>query len=725
MPHIEVSPARVLAELEKILVSRVFSKATRSSRLLRFLVQETVEGRADSLKEYTLGTSVLGRNPSFDTRIDPIARVEASRLRDRLDLYYANEGRGDLVVISLPKGGYVPAFAIGTSEAAGSTPASPSRAPALLLARWRWPMAGSALMALAGMVAFAFLRPHAPAVPSLRVSVVGPPNASIDSFAISPDGARIVMAATAQNTSSLYLRPLNSFTFQWLSGTEGAWSPFWSPDGRSIGFFTLQKLKIVDVGTGAVRTLCEAGLGRGGTWSRSGEIVFASGPLGPLKRVSASGGKVAPATWIDSRRGETGHRWPQFLPDGRHFLYFAAASEYGKFGIDVGDLDSHTSRRIIAADTNGAYAPDPGSGSGRILFLRRGTLTAQAFDPTQLRTIGDPMTVSPEVNYVPLSRYAQFSVSNTGVLAYIAGSPFNRELTWLDRAGAPHGRVGEPGDFDALHLSPDDKRVILNRSDPEIGYPGVWSIDLVRGSSSRVTSGSVDFSPIWSPDASQVAYATATLGDRGMTLLRAPLSGGPTRRLRDLPGAGFPSDWSSNGRYLAYTGYGGHSGSGVYIFPVEDGEASKPWEYLETGHNAGGAVFSPVQGGADPKWIAYTSDESGRNEVYIQSLPRDHFKLQVSSVGGSHVQWRRDAKELFYLAPNGDLMALDIRLFPKLEAGLARPLFRISYPVASPQLSLNYAVARDGQRFLVSQPITGAAPSISVVTNWVATAPFK
>jgi hypothetical protein len=169
----------------------------------------------------------------------------------------------------------------------------------------------------------------------------------------------------------------------------------------------------------------------------------------------------------------------------------------------------------------------------------------------------------------------------------------------------------------------------------------------------------------------------------------------------------------------------GQGGSGVYIVPVEDGEGGKPWEYLETEHNEGGAVFSPAQGGADPKWIAYTSDESGRNEVYIQSLPRDGFKVQVSSAGGSHVQWRRDTKELFYLAPTGDLMALDIRLSPKLEAGLARPLFRISYPIASPLLSLNYAAARDGQRFLVSPPITGAAPSISVVTNWVPTAPFK
>jgi len=730
MPHIEVPPVSVLAELEKILVSRVFSTAGRPSRLLRFLVQETVDGRGDSLKEYTLGTTVLGRKPTFDPRIDPIARVEASRLRDRLNLYYATEGRTDLVVISLPKGGYVPVFQIGTSEELPTLSSAPL-APALPLARaasrmpWNWLTAVSALLVVVGVTTFALLRSPAPAVSSLHFSVVAPQNASIDSFAISPDGARLVVAATTQNISSLYLRPLNSFVYQRLSGTEGAWSPFWSPDGRSIGFFTLERLNVVEVGTGAVRTLCEAGLGRGGTWSRLGEIVFASGPLGPLKRISASGGKVAPATLLDSGHGEIGHRWPQFLPDGRHFLYFAAAHEYDKFGIAIGDLDSHSSWRVVAADTNGAYVPDPGGRSGRLLFVTHGTLKAQAFDPNRFRTVGDPVTVSPEVNYVPLSRYAQFSVSNTGVLAYMAGSPFNQELTWLDRAGAQLGRVGEPGDFDALHLSPDDKRVILNRSDPTIGYPGVWSVDLVRGSSSRVTSRSVDFSPIWSPDASQVVYATATLADRGMTLLQVPASGGPARRLREIAGAGFPSDWSSNGRYVSYTGYLGHGGSGIYIVPVQHGEAGEPWPYLETERNEGGAVFSPAQGGADPKWIAYTSDESGRNEVYIQSLPRDGLKVQISSAGGSHVQWRRDAKELYYLAPNGDLMAIETKVSPKLEAGLPRPLFHIGYPVVSPAPSLNYAVARDGQRFLVSRPMAAAAPSISVMTNWAITEPFK
>jgi len=731
MPHDEISPASVIAELEKILVSRVFSTAGRASRLLRFLVQETVDGRGDSLKEYTLGTSVLGRNHSFDPRIDPIARVEASRLRDRLDLYYATEGRTDQVVISLPKGGYVPVFDISAPESAmpvspplAPVPAIPARWTGLRLL-WHWIAAIGAVLAIAGTGTLALLRPHAPAVSSLRLSVVPPPNASIDSFAISPDGARIVVAGSSQNTTSLFLRPLNSFAYQKLSGTDGAWNPFWSPDGRSIGFFTLGKLKIVEAGTGAIRTLCEAGLGRGGSWGRSGEIVFASGALGPLYRISASGGKPTPATWIDSVRGEIGHRWPQFLPDGRHFLYFAAAVEYDKFGIDIGDLDSHSSRRIIAADTNAAYAPDPAGGSGRLLIVRHGALNAQAFDPAQFRTVGDPVTVSPEVNYVPLSRYAQFSVSDTGVLAYIAGSPFNQELTWFDRLGAPLGRAGDPGDFSALHLSPDGKRAILNRSDPEMGYPGVWSVDLVRGSSSRVTSGSVDFFPVWSPDASQVVFARAVMADKGMTLSRAPASGGPTHRLRDITGAGFPSDWSSNGRYVVYTGYLGHGGSGIYILPLQDGEAGEPWEYLKTEHNEGGAMFSPAQGGGEPKWIAYTSDDSGRNEVYIQSFPRAGTKLQVSPTGGSDVQWRLDAKELYYLAPNGDLMAVDMKISPKLEAGLPRPLFRIGSPIVSPAHSLNYAPARDGQRFLVSRPIAGATSSISVVMNWLATSSGK
>jgi len=731
MAHIEVSPASVLAELDKILTSRVFSTAGRPSRLLRFLVQETIDGRGDSLKEYTLGTSVLGRQPSFDPRIDPIARVEAARLRDRLDLYYATEGRTDPVTISLPKGGYVPAFEMGALEGApalaSSLPPAIPAGGAILRIPWQWVAAVSGLLAMAGIATFTLLHPRTPAVSTLRLSVVPPPNASIDSFAMSPDGVRIVVAATSQNTSSLFLRPLNSFAYQKLSGTEGAWNPFWSPDGASIGFFTPGKLKVVEAGTGAVRSLCEAALGRGGTWSRSGEIVFASGALGPLYRISASGGKPVAVTSLDTSRGETGHRWPQFLPDGRHFLYFAAASEYDKMGIDIGDLDSHSSLRIVAADTNAAYARNSSDGSEHLLFARHGALNSQTFDPAQFRTVGDPVTVSPEVNYAPLSRYAQFSASDSGILAYVTGTPFNQELTWFDRLGATLGRVGEPGDFNGLHLSPDGKRVILIRSDPEM-YLGVWSIDLARGSSSRVTSGAVDFSPVWSPDASQVVFARAVQAERGMTLSLAPASGGSTLRLRDITGAGFPSDWSSNKRYVAYTGYVGQGGAGIYILPLQQGKAGEPWEYLQTEHNEGGAVFSPAQGDGDPKWIAYTSDESGRNEVYIQSFPKAGTKLQVSLAGGSDVQWKPDAKELYYLAPNDDLMALDITTSPKLEAGLPRRMFRISSPTVFPAHSLNYAnyaPARDGQRFLVSRTIAGPASSISVVTNWMTTAPRK
>jgi serine/threonine protein kinase len=646
----------------------------------------------------------------------------------------ATEGRTDPVTISLPKGGYVPALEIRAPEA--TAPLAPSLQPAMPAGKavsripWQWIATVSALvMAMAAIATFTLFQSHTPAVSSLRLSVDPPPNASIDSFAVSPDGARIAVAATSQNTSALFLRPLNSFAYQKLSGTEGAFNPFWSPDGGSIGFFTPGELKAVEAGTGRVRRLCAAALGRGGTWSRSGEIVFASGALGPLYRIPASGGKPVAITSLDSSRGETGHRWPQFLPDGRHFLYFAAAEEYDKMGIDIGDLDSHSSRRILAADTNAAYAPNPGGGSGRLLFVKHGALTSQAFDPDQLRTVGDLVTVSREANYAPLSRYAQFSVSDTGVLAYLAGSPFSRELIWFDRSGATLRRVGEPGDFTALHLSPDGKHVILNRSDPEMGYPELWSIDLVRESSSRVTSGSVDFSPVWSPDESRVVFARAGLAERGMTLVQVPASGGSTHRLRDITGAGFPSDWSSNGRYLAYTGYAWHGGgAGIYVLPVQQGEAGEPWEYLQTEHNQGGAVFSPAQAGRDPKWIAYTSDESGRNEVYIQSFPRAGTKLQISLAGGNDVHWRPDGKELYYLAPNDDLMAVDIRISPKLEAGLPRRLFPIASPTVFPVHSLNfadYAPARDGKRFLVSRTIAGSPSSISVMTNWVATAPWK
>jgi Tol biopolymer transport system component len=295
-------------------------------------------------------------------------------------------------------------------------------------------------------------------------------------------------------------------------------------------------------------------------------------------------------------------------------------------------------------------------------------------------------------------------------------------LTWFDRRGVALGRAGEPGDFSGLHLSPDGMHVLFNRSDPKMGYPEVWTTDLTRGSSSRITSGSVDFSPVWSPDGRQVIFARAVSADRGMTLSQAPSDGGPSHPLSNLAGAGFPSSWSSNGRYVAYTGFVGRGGAGIYILTVHNDEVGEPREYLETEHNEGGAVFSPAQDTADPKWIAYTSDESGREEVYIQSLPRTGIKLQVSPTGGSQAQWRHDARELYYLAPNGDLMAVDIRISRKLEAGLPRPMFRIGFPKISMAPLLSYAPSRGGERFLVSRRTD---PSISVVTNWASIDPQK
>jgi len=698
----------VFAELGRVLASSPFANANRSSSLLQFLVTETLEGRSEHLKEYVLGVQALGRAENFDPRIDPIARVEASRLRNKLDLCYADPTAQPSVRISLPKGSYVPEFATPNKDRPRIQPAGRRRG---------YVVAWIAVAFVAGAVLSAVSINRTPPREALRVSILPPHDAEVNSLAVSPDGQSIAMAASVAGTSRLYLRRISaSFEPVLLTGTEGAAFPFWSPNGRSIAFFAGRKLKVLDVNAGEAHVLAEAPLGRGGAWTRDGEIIFAPGALGPLVRVPANGGKVVPFTPLNQSDGEVSHIWPALLPDGKRLGFLAQNRDPALDAVSVIDLNAPYKRtRVVSANSSIAFRRSNENGLS-VLLLRDGALVEQRLAESRLTSIGESKSIARQVNFDPLDRYVLFSASGTNSVAFVPGTPFRFRLQWVNRSGGQIDSVAEDGDYYALKISSDGSHLLTNRTDSRTGSTGVWSVDLVRGTVSPVTTGGVDFFPISSPDGSEIAFAKSDgTAERGMRLSIVPRTGGESRVVLDVKGPVFPSDWSSDGAFLAYTGY--EPLARVTVLSIHDGAAKETWAYSPVGHSAGGGVFKPSGSRGAPKWIAYTSDESGRNEVYLQSLSSDRAKVQISVSGGDRPLWRRDGKELFFVNGLEELCAVDL---PQDGAAFGTPhaLFKLAgSQQAVPPYALDYAASLDGQRFLIRREAGRAERSVINITR--------
>src|SRR5260221_1092329 len=358
---------RVRIQLDRILASAAFADAERASGFLRFVVNRAMDGRAGEIKESVIAVEVLGRNPSFDSKSDPIVRVEARRLRDRLSSYYSGEGGADRVLISLPKGGYVPEFSERQPPAG---PIATTKHFAVLLTGW-------ALFGLtAAVLGFFFLRRAPDSAGTVRLSILPPETASFESFAVSPDGRKVAFTAASNGVLMLWVRALDSLEAKPLAGTENAFYPFWSPNSRSIGFHTPNKLKTIEIAGGPARDIADIVIGHGGSWSQEGIIAFCPRPGGILYQVAATGGAPRPVTSLDPARAEVAHSYPQFLPDGRHFLYLAASSRPGESSIRVASLDSTASKVLLSADTTAAYAPVLRGHPGSLLFVHDGALMA-------------------------------------------------------------------------------------------------------------------------------------------------------------------------------------------------------------------------------------------------------------------------------------------------------------------------------------------------------------
>jgi Tol biopolymer transport system component len=572
-----------------------------------------------------------------------------------------------------------------------------------------WIAAAMLLLALIGLSFVHFRKAPPPEERSVRFQVPWPEKSSDAIFRLSPDGRYLAIAGSLNSSSRLWVRPLDSLEARVLPGTEEARFPFWSPDSAFIGFFAQGKLKRIALAGGPPQAICDAPRGLGGTWNRDGVIVFTPDFGMPLYRVPAAGGGPAPVTKL---AGSVGHAWPQFLPRTDRFLYFGFGVGLGKreaSGIYVCSLDEKPPVHILAGSAATYAPPDASSNTGYLLFLRERTLMAQSFDPERLRLRGDLVPLAEPVGTEVLGFLPAFSVSDGGVLAYSSGEEgANRELVWLDRTGKLIGSAGPPGEYSNFRLSPDEKRIVMDRSAPQ-SAPDIWVLDLLRGVTSRLTfDPATDNLPIWSPDGQRVVFPSSRKGLFDLYIKAASGAGQEELLIKLGTPTGWATDWSRDGRFILYQIPGVNTGQDLWIAP-QFGDR-KPFPYLQTQFNEQEGAFSP-----DGRWIAYVSDESGRDEIYVQAFPLSGEKHEISTGGGSEPYWKEDGRELFYMAADRNLMAVPVTLGTTITPGTPKALF----PVPASALRHSYAVTADGQRFLVTRS-AGEMPPITVVLNWQA-----
>jgi Tol biopolymer transport system component len=609
----------------------------------------------------------------------------------------------------------------GATTAVATAEVSKSEHRSKLIARLGW-VAAALLLAATLVLALLYFRRAEPRAEIVRFTLPPPEKSSYrGDLALSPDGRRLAYVVQGSGGRTLWLRALDSVEARELPGTAEAHLPFWSPDGRFIGFFAGNKLKKIDTVGGSPQALAEVtDDGRGGAWGPDGTIIFAPAFTSPLMKVSAGGGTVEPVTELDQSLEQNSHRWPSFLPDGRHFLYFARGKKRDAEGIYVGSLDSKSGKFLLNTKLLAKYAPAAaGSDKGHLLFVRDKTLLAQSFDVGRLQLSGEPAVVVEGVLNFPEeggpTAYAAFSASANGHLSYLPGSMSLTQMGWFDRAGKSLGDVGPPGQFSEPGQSPDGKRGAFARSDPQ-QQSDLWLLDLARGTTTRFTfDSSAEASPVWSKDGKHIYFASNREGGRFNLYQKISSGAGSDELLLKTDNNIFPDDWLSGklGELLIYEMDNPKTRFDLWVLPLT-GER-KPYPFFQTEFNETHAQFSP-----DGLFVAYVSDESGRAEVYVQSFPASGGKWQISSAGGDQPQWRHDGRELFYIAPNKAIMAVPIASGSSFELGTPVALFDTRVPSGSITGDRNnYVVAAGGQRFLINNLIDeGNTQPITIILNW-------
>jgi eukaryotic-like serine/threonine-protein kinase len=547
------------------------------------------------------------------------------------------------------------------------------------------------------------------------------PSGTREPFALSPDGRYLAMEGK-RPTGRLWVRPIDSSLTRELPGTEGGVYPFWSPDSIDIGFFANGKLKKIALASGVVQILSDADGRAGGSWGPDGTILFRPGGSGAesyiLGRVAETGGVPVPVTKLAAETDI--HRFPAFLPDGKHFLYLLGSEKAETGGIYVGSVDGAPPVRLLADQSSAEYVPSAAPArTGFILFTRGTTLMALPFDPKRLQAVGEMFPLAEQVNFTGNAEHSGFTASANGVLAYVSGAPLQaQQLVWRDRNGNRLSALPKTGAIRAASISPDGRTVATSLIDPQSGAGDYWLMDVASGALSRFTSldpGSITANPVWSPDAKRIAYYVRTTSSVFGTLYSKPARalGQPEPLVQVTGGDGHAYDWSPDGKFIAYAQNGRETKRDIWLLPV-DGDR-KPIPYLNSAANEDLPQFSPF--GA---WMAYVSDESGQNQVYIQTIPPNGTPIPVSVAGGSQPRWRRDGRELFYVSSDQKMIAVPIQaLSAGIEVGMPHPIFEDA--PESERERFFYQPSADGQRFLVMAPASESAPPlVTIVLNWQA-----
>src|SRR5262245_61782490 len=593
------------------------------------------------------------------------------RFQSASDLTFALE------VLSAPSG-----LRPEAATAALAAPESGGKSRLLGLERLMWIAASVALALTAlGFALAYFTRQPASDARVFKTSILPPEKTSFGRIVVSPNGQLLAFTGATGGKVQLWVRALNAIEAKAFAGTEGATCPFWSPDSRLIGFFAGSKLKKIEISGGLPATLCDVGgVGTGGTWSRDGLILFSSLGGAGLSSVSASGGVVTSVMKPDWKRQETDFTDPCFLPDGRHFFYNILSGQKEARGIYLASLDGGEKRRLLGGDSNAVYAPS-GSGEGFLLFGHEGALLAQPFDPVARQLTGEPFPITERVGTVfdgtaaGISRLI-VSASDNGVLVFDPLPNRQRnQLVWVDRGGTQIRSMERAINVLTPRLSADDQRFVASRFVLQTGNNDLWLSDVTGGNATPFTFDPAnDVFPVWSPDRSRIVWSSNREGPYNL-YQKAASGDGQDVLLLQSDYYKFTSDWSRDGRFIIYRQIHPKTKYDVWVLPVSgsDGPPSgdqQPFPFLSTEANEAAATLSP-----DGRWIAYTSDELGRYEVFVQSFPGGGSKRQVSTNGGIGPHWRRDGKELFYHAPEGKLMAAPVKSGASFEAGAPAALF--------------------------------------------------
>ena len=587
---------------------------------------------------------------------------------------------------------------------------SQAGAPAVVVSRRKtrekiaW---AAAAVLLLGVIALGYgyvRRKPAPASP-VRFQLVLPDALSVvEAPRISPDGKLLAFSArSVDGKSQIWLRPLEALDPRPVPGTDGAsYRPIWAPDSRHIAFVAEGKLKKVDISGAPPQTICDATTGADGSWGKDGTILFDGQASDPIRRVSAAGG--LPQTAV---KGEGGASvgWPSFLPDGKHFLYFEFGGGTGQGRLMAASLDpKEKARKVLDSDSLAQYALP-----GDLLYVKEGTLVAQAFDASALKLTGEPVPIAERMGATG-NGLADFSVSANGALVYRGGVTNEDRLAWVDRSGKELSDVDKPAAYASTALSPDGTRLAMDLSDSRSDKSDIWIRDLVRGVTSRFTFDPAnETAPVWSPDGSRLVYSSDRKGPPALYAKDASGTG-PETELWSCGETVLANDWSSDGKFILVNRLTAKSSWDIWVYPTD--RTAKPFPFVQGAFTEVIPTFSP-----DGRYVTYMSNESGRFEIYVQQFPGPGGKWQVSAAGGIEPHWSADGKTIYFRSLDAKMMAASVEAGATFTAGVPQALFDARLQPGNRRNS--YLVTRDGQKFLLLSPVgrEKIAP-ITVVLHW-------